>query len=262
MDEFIVDIPDFHGIFDTHSHYDDQRFENGGNKLLEHLFKNGIDGIITCGCDIESSKKAIALSEQYDKMYAAVGFHPTNVPNSEPNLEEIKAMLKHEKVVAIGEIGLDYHWDTPKDLQKKWFETELDLAVKLNTPVILHDREAHGDMYEILSKYDVKGVMHCYSGSVEMAKGLLNRGLYIGVGGVVTFKNGRKLQEVVEMLPRDRILLETDCPYLAPEPFRSKTCHSGLIAFTAEKIAEIRNESVEEVIAYTNENAKRLFNIK
>lgn len=262
MAEFIKDLPRIHGIFDTHSHYDDGRFDEMRDALLNYLFENGLDGIITCGCDIPSSKKAIELASNYNKMYAAVGFHPTNIPEFEPDLQELRELLKHEKVVALGEIGLDYHWDTPKDLQKKWFLAQLDLATKLDIPVILHDREAHGDMFDVISNYHIKGVMHCYSGSSEMAKQLVDMGLYIGVGGVVTFKNGRKLQEVVAMLPRERILLETDCPYLAPEPFRSKTCHSGLIAFTAKKIAEIRNESVEEVISYTNENAKRLFNIK
>ena len=262
MAEFIKDLPRIHGIFDTHSHYDDRRFDSIRDELLNYLFESGIDGIITCGCDIPSSKSAITLSEKYDKMYAAVGFHPTNIPLSSPDLSELKTLISKEKVVALGEIGLDYHWDTPKDLQKEWFLAQLDLATELDLPVILHDREAHGDMFDIISNYDIKGVMHCYSGSCEMAKQLIDKGLYIGVGGVVTFKNGRKLQEVVKILPKDRILLETDCPYLAPEPFRSKTCHSGLIAFTARKIAEIRNESVEEVISYTNENAKRLFGIK
>ena len=262
MDSFIKDLPEIHGIFDTHSHYDDRRFDGIREDLLNYLFKNGLDGIITCGCDIDSSKDAINLANVYDKVYAAVGFHPTNIPNSEPNLSHLRELLKHEKVVALGEIGLDYHWDTPKDLQMKWFLAQLELATELDIPVILHDREAHGDMFDTILKFNIKGVMHCYSGSCEMAKQLIERGLYIGVGGVVTFKNARKLQEVVAMLPRDKILLETDCPYLAPEPFRSKTCHSGLIAFTAKKIAEIRNESVDEVIRYTNQNAKRLFNIK
>jgi len=259
MLDCLVNIPNLSGIFDTHSHYEDEKFENIREELLSGLFALDLEGIITCGCDIPSSKAAIELSQKFPKIYAAVGFHPENLPETEPDLKELEALLKHNKVVALGEIGLDYHWDVPRDRQHKWFKAQLELAKALNIPTIIHDREAHGDTLEFLTKYKPKGVLHCFSGSSEMAKQVLNLGLYIGVGGVVTFKNARKTLEVVKALPLDRLLLETDCPYLAPEPFRGKLCHSGHIAFTAEKIAEIKGITAEDVINQSLENAKRLF---
>ena len=261
MIDALKDIPKLSGIFDTHSHYDDEKFSDIREELLSGLFDLGLEGIITCGCDNRSSENAIKLSEKYDKIYAAVGFHPENLEDEEPRLEKIEEMLKQKKVVALGEIGLDYHWDTPKDRQHKWFRAQLELAKKTDMPVIIHDREAHGDSLEFLKEFRPKGVLHCFSGSAEMAKEVLKLGLYIGVGGVVTFKNARKTVEAVEALPLDRLLLETDCPYLAPEPFRGKLCHSGHIAFTAERIAEIKGASADEIRKASFQNAKTLFGI-
>ena len=254
-------LPSLNGIFDTHAHYDDEKFQGIRDQLLRELFQRGISGIITCGCDIASSKSAIALAEKYDKMYAAVGFHPENLPDTEDELEKLVPLLSHKKVVALGEIGLDYYWDIPKEKQLRLFQKQLELANRLDLPVIVHDREAHGDTLEILKKYKPRGVLHCFSGSVETAKEIINLGMYIGIGGVVTFKNARKTVEVAETLPLNRILLETDCPYLAPVPCRGKLCHSGLIAYTAEKIAEIRNISTEEIVSASRSNAKTLFGI-
>lgn len=258
IDELLLEVPDCHGIFDTHAHYDDSRFDRIKDTLLEQLHLKGVTNIITCGCDLSSSESAIRLAERHDFVYAAVGYHPENL-EPEPNLTKLKQLLMHKKVVALGEIGLDYHWDIDKGLQHKWFEEQLKLSLELDIPVIVHDREAHEDCLKLLKKYKPKGVMHCFSGSVETAKEILKLGLYIGLGGVVTFKNARKTVEVAEMLPLDRMLLETDCPYLAPVPFRGKTCHSGHIAFVAERIAQIRGTSTEEILSVTNNNAKRLF---
>ncbi len=261
MIDCLKDIPNLSGIFDTHSHYDDNKFSETREELLSELFDLGLEGIITCGCDIPSSKNAIELAEKYEKIYAAVGFHPENLPETEPNLSELETLLKHKKVVALGEIGLDYHWDTPRERQFKWFRAQLELSKNLDMPVIIHDREAHADTLNFLKEFNPTGVMHCFSGSREMANELLKIGLYIGIGGVVTFKNARKTVEVVEALPLDRLLLETDCPYLAPEPYRGKLCHSGHIAFTAKKIAEIKNLSEERIRNASFQNAKNLFGI-
>ena len=261
MLDILNDLPSWCGIFDTHAHYDDEKFEEVRESLLNDLFGGGLAGIITCGCDISSSKAAVALAEKYDSIYAAVGFHPENLPESHEELERIIPLLSHEKVVALGEIGLDYYWDIPKEPQLELFEKQLILANEHNIPVIVHDREAHGDTLELLKKHKPRGVLHCFSGSVETAKEILNLGMYIGIGGVVTFKNARKTVELAEILPADRILLETDCPYLSPVPFRGKLCHSGLISYTAEKIAEIRGSTAEDIISKTRQNAKTLFGV-
>ncbi len=261
MLEILNDLPEITGIFDTHAHYDDSKFDDVRDKLISELFSKGLDGIITCGCDIASSKSAIALSEKYERIYAAVGFHPENLPDNEDDLKLLTPLLAHKKVVALGEIGLDYYWDIPKAKQLRFFEKQLMLANSLKIPVIVHDREAHGDTLELLKKHKPQGVLHCYSGSVETAKEILELGMYIGIGGVLTFKNARKTVEVAEMLPADRILLETDCPYLAPVPYRGKLCHSGLIVFTAERIAEIRGTTPRAIIEQTHKNAKELFRI-
>ncbi len=261
IDELLCGVPEYHGIFDTHAHYDDSRFDGIRDTLLEQLHLKGVTNIINCGCDIKSSEKALELASKFDFMYAAVGFHPENLDPT-PDLARLETLLQHEKAVALGEIGLDYHWDIDKDLQHEWFEEQLKLSLELDIPVIIHNREAHDDCLKLLKKYKPKGVMHCFSGSVETAREILKLGMYIGLGGVVTFKNARKTVEVAEMLPLDRLLLETDCPYLAPVPFRGKTCHSGHIAFVAERIAEIRGTTTEEIVSATNKNAKELFNIK
>jgi len=248
-------------IFDSHAHYDDSRFDDFRNDLLTALPKYGVGGIVNCGCDGESSKKALKMAESYDYIFAAVGIHPGNI-DSGTAVSEIEELAKHEKCVAIGEIGLDYYWTQDnKPEQKKIFCEQLELSKKLKLPVIVHDRDAHADTLEILKEYRPFGVVHSFSGSPEMARELLDLGFYIGVGGVITFKNARRLPEVVKMLPEDRILLETDAPYLAPVPYRSKTNHSALIYFAAEKIAEIRGTTTEHILEITFKNAKKIFNI-
>ncbi len=249
-------------IFDTHAHYDDECFEAEGDALFDELHNHGVGGIITCGCDKESSLKAIEIAEKHDYIYAAVGIHPCNI-DSGSTVAETEAICRHKKCVAIGEIGLDYYWNSDeKQAQKEIFSGLLELSNKYSLPVSVHDREAHGDTLDLLKAYKPKGAVHCFSGSVEMAKEILDLGMYIGVGGVITFKNAKKLPDVVKYLPEDRLLLETDAPYLAPVPYRSKTNNSAMIYLTAQKIAEIRETSVEHILKVTFKNAKELFNIK
>lgn len=248
-------------IFDSHAHLDSKRFDDFREELIENMFQNGVGGIVTCGCDVESSKKALSIAENHEFIYAAVGYHPCDV-DEEVQLDVIEELAHNKKCVAIGEIGLDYYWEKENaEQQKVVFEELLSLAKRLALPVIVHDREAHADTLEILKKHKPKGILHCYSGSVEMAEEIIKLGMYIGVGGVITFKNARKLPDVVRAIPDDKLLLETDCPYLAPEPFRGKLCHSGMITLTAEKIAEIRNTSRDEILKISFENAKKIFGI-
>ena len=249
-------------IFDSHAHFDDTAFKEDLSAVVAEMKENGVVGVINNGVNYESSAKIVELSENYDIFYSAVGVHPEDLYNGEIfSPEKILPLLSHPKTVAIGEIGIDYHWDThPADLQKQWFEDQLDFAKQVDLPVIVHDREAHNDTLEILKKHKPKGVLHCFSGSNEMAKEVLKLGMYIGVGGVVTFKNARKLVEVVADLPLDRLLLETDAPYLSPEPFRGKRCRSDLIYFTAQKVAEIKGISTEDVLKASMENIKTLYN--
>lgn len=247
-------------IFDSHAHYDDKKFDGIRDELLDSLPRHGVCGIINCGCDTSSSKKALSFAEKYPYIYAAVGVHPENVGGG--RVAEIEKLAEHKKCVAIGEIGLDYYWVSDnKEEQKKLFEEQLILANKLGLPVIVHDRDAHGDTLELLRKHRPKGVVHSFSGSPEMAKEILKLGMYIGIGGVITFKNAKKLPEVVEMLPEDRFLLETDAPYLTPVPYRGATNHSAMIYYTAKKIAEIRNTTVEQVLRSARKNTEKLFNI-
>lgn len=246
-------------IFDTHAHYDDERFDEIRKELLSSFEKNGVGAAITCGCDKKSSLKALEMAEKYDNVYAAVGIHPCNI-DSGTTIEQIEELASNKKCVAIGEIGLDYYWvQDNKQEQKEIFIEQLKLAKRLELPVLIHDRDAHADTLEILREYKPKGVVHSFSGSIEMAKELIDLGLYIGIGGVITFKNAKKLPEVVKMLPMDRILLETDAPYLTPVPYRGKTNHSAMIYFSAEKIAEIRNTTTEEILKQTFLNAENLF---
>ncbi len=249
-------------IFDSHAHYDDNAFENDLTDTVWQMKTNGVVGIINGGVNYESSAKIVELSKRFDIFYSAVGVHPEDLYSGEKfSSDKLLNLVRDPKTVAIGEIGLDYHWDTHSaDFQKVWFEAQLDFAKQVNLPVIIHDREAHGDTLEILKKHKPKGVLHCFSGSNEMAKEILKLGMYIGVGGVVTFKNARKTVEVVKELPLDRLLLETDAPYLSPEPFRGKRCKSDLIYFTARRIAEIKEIAVEEVLKASMENIKTLFN--
>ena len=256
------DLKNSYPIFDTHCHYEDERFDPIRNELFREMHQNGVCGIVTCGCDQNSSKAAIKMAEDYDFVYAAVGIHPGSI-DSGTTPEQIRELAQHSKCVAIGEIGLDYYWVSDnKEKQIEIFEKQIAIAKELDLPIIIHDRDAHGDTLEILKKHKPKGVVHCYSGSVEMAEELIKLGLYIGVGGVITFKNAKKLPDVVKMIPDELLLVETDCPYLAPEPYRGKLCHSGLIKYTAEKIAEIRGTTPEEILTLTAKNAKILYNVK
>lgn len=250
-------------IFDSHAHYDDERFDGIRDELLFNMEAQNVCGIVHQAIDLESSKLAVEFTDKYPNFYAAVGIHPSEV-NGETvfNPADFLPLIENKKVVAIGEIGLDYYWDTTfKENQKKVLLSEIEFANENNLPVCFHDREAHADTLEILKIMKPKGVVHCFSGSAEMATEIIKLGMYIGVGGVLTFKNAKKLCEVVESVPIERILLETDAPYLAPEPFRSKTNRSEYIEYVARKISEIKKIEYFDVLKITTENSKKLFNI-
>ena len=252
-----------HNIFDAHAHYDDRWFDEDRSALLSSFPQNGVSYIVNAAVDIATAKTAIGYAEQYPFMYACVGIHPENLSGlASDYLEQLTELLKHPRVVALGEIGLDYHWDIPREEQNRVFEEQLKLARELDIPVVIHDREAHGDVMALLRKYQPKGLMHCFSGSVEMLKEVLKLGMSISLGGTVTFKNARVPVEVAAAVPLDRLLLETDAPYLSPVPNRGKRNDSTNIAHTAQRIAEIRNMDAQELIDVTTENAKRLYGIK
>lgn len=251
-------------IFDSHAHYDDDAFDEDRYALLDSLFDNGVVYIMNCASDLLSSKKSLDLANKYRGIYAAAGVHPHEAQKAaDDDLKEIESMLAGEKkCAAIGEIGLDYHYDfSPRERQKYIFEYQLELALKLGLPVIIHDREAHEDTLSLLKKYKPKGVVHCFSGSAEMAKEVLSLGMYIGLGGAVTFKNAKKPVQVAEMIPDDRLLIETDCPYMTPVPHRGSRNDSGYIPFTAEKLAQIRGVTPQQILDITFNNAVKLFNI-
>lgn len=253
-------------IFDTHAHYDDSAFDEDREETLSKVLYEGVFAVINAGADVESSRKSIELSENYPYIYAAVGMHPENISKTYDKnyINELeKLILNSKKTVAVGEIGLDYHYNSEnKDIQKLVFESQIQLALKHNLPIIVHDREAHGDTLELLKKHRPKGVVHCFSGSLEMAKELIKLGMYLGIGGVVTFKNAKNIAEIVKNIPLSSILLETDAPYMAPVPFRGKRCDSSYIKYTAEKIAELKDMELSEVLKITKENAINLFSIK
>ena len=251
-------------LFDTHAHMDAEDFAGDRQELMAALPGRGISLVMNPGCSYASSLDAIALAERYDFVYAAVGSHPDVADEVDDALiARYRELCKQPKVKAIGEIGLDYHYeDIPRDIQKRAFRLQMELARELDLPVIVHEREAHEDGLRIVDEFPtVKGVFHCYSGSLEMAKELVKRGWYIGFTGVLTFKNARKAIEVASSIPLDRIVLETDCPYMAPEPFRGKRNDPGKIYRMAEKLAQIRGLSVEEIRKITTENGKRLYRI-
>lgn len=254
----------YKNIFDTHAHYDDERFDEDRDELLSSLFTGSVSHIVNCGCDLKSSLKTIKLSEKFDNLYAALGVHAHEASDcTDEDLSRIAELYSHEKVVAVGEIGLDYFYDfSPRERQIEVFRKQIELANDLGLPVIIHDREAHEDTLNILKELRPKGVVHCFSGSAEMAKEIIKLGLYIGLGGAVTFKNAKKPIEVAEYVPLDKLVLETDAPYMTPVPFRGKRCDSAHIAYTAEKIAEVKGMDVQELIDVCNENSKKLFNIK
>ena len=251
-----------HNIFDAHAHYDDKWFDDDRSALLSSLPQNGVSYVVNAAVDLETAETAISYAETYPHVYACAGIHPENLEGLPDNyLERLKEMIKHPRVVALGEIGLDYHWDIPRDVQNRVFEEQLLLARELDVPVVIHDREAHGDVMALVRKYQPKGLMHCYSGSVEMLKEVLKLGMSISLGGTVTFKNARVPVEVAAAVPLDRLLLETDAPYLSPVPYRGKRNDSTHIAYTAARIAEIRGMDAQELINITTENAKRLYGI-
>ena len=252
-------------LFDTHAHMDDRRFDADREAVLQGLKEKGVALVMNPGCSLESSRNAIALAEKYPFVYAAVGSHPDVADEvNEAVLEEYRKLCKlHPKVKAIGEIGIDYHYeDIPRELQLKAFRMQMELAREVQLPVIVHEREAHEDGMTVVREFsDVTGVFHCYSGSAEMAAQLVDKGWYIGFTGVITFKNARKAIETIERIPLERIVLETDCPYMAPEPFRGKRNDPGYMFRMAEKLAEVKRISVEEAQAVTMENGKRLYRI-
>ncbi len=250
-------------IFDSHAHYDDERFNSVRDDILFSLNKNNVCGVLHCAIDYNSSVLALEMAEKYPNFFVAVGIHPQEI-NGETvfKASDFEPLIKNKKTVAIGEIGLDYYWDTTfKENQKKILVEQIDFANANNLPISFHDREAHADSLEILKATKPKGVVHCFSGSKEMAEEILKLGMFIGVGGVITFKNSKKLCEVVSTTPIERILLETDAPYLAPEPFRGKLNRSEYIEFVAKKVAEIKGLTTKEVLSITANNAKQLFNI-
>lgn len=248
--------------FDTHAHFDDEKFDENRDILIEEMHSKGVDYIINVGSDMESSVKSMELAKKYDFIYAAVGVHPHEVENmKEEDINTLKKYAEYEKVVAIGEIGLDYYYDfSPRDKQRYWFERQLDLAAELDMPVSIHSRDAAQETFDIIKNSNVrKGVIHAYSGSVEMAKDYIDMGFYIGVGGVVTFKNAKKLVDVVRFTPMERILLETDSPYLSPVPVRGTVNNSQNLKYVADKISEIKQISSEMVCKITSQNAKGIF---
>ena len=250
--------------FDTHAHYDDKAFDEDRFPLLSRLNSEGVDYILDPGCDLASSRAAIALAERFDFVYAAVGFHPEELDQYDrEGFCQLVKLEAHPKCVAIGEIGLDYYWDAShKEEQKALFRRQIDLALALDKPVIIHDREAHGACMEIVRDYPgLRGVFHCYSGSAEMAEELLKRGWYLGFDGPVTYKNARKALEVLTLCPLERILIETDSPYLSPVPLRGKRNDSGNLPYIVDKIAEIKGLRHEDVAAAAMANGCRLFGI-
>lgn len=251
-------------FFDTHTHLDDEKFDTDRDELIASFKDEGLTLAVNIGANIKTSKNSIALAEKYDFIYASVGVHPNDTGDmNDSDLAQLEEMTKHPRVVAIGEIGLDYHYDEPEpEIQKIWFEKQLRLAQKLNMPYIVHDRDAHADVLEIIKKVGYfNGVMHCFSGSSEFARQVTDLGMYVSIAGTVTFKNAPKIQEVAKTVPLDKLLIETDSPYLTPEPYRGKRNNSGYVKYTAAKIAELRGMDDAEVAKITMENGKRFYNI-
>ena len=251
-------------IIDTHAHYDDSAFNEDRESLLVSLKEQGISKVVNIGSSLEACRRTLELLDQYDFIYGALGVHPCDSENlTEADIEWLKEQSAHEKCVAIGEIGLDYYWDEPaRDIQRKWFVRQLQLAKEVNLPVCIHSRDAAQETIDIMKAEhaeEIGGVVHCYSYSRELAKTFLDMGYYFGIGGVVTFNNGRKLKEVVDYVPMERIVLETDCPYLAPVPFRGKRNDSGKLSYVAEMIAQIKGTSVDEVREIARKNAYGLY---
>ena len=254
-------------LFDTHAHYDSRQFNADRDEVLSGLKERGVALVVNPGCDIPTSRMAVAIAEKHPFVYAAVGFHPEELEGAElSDLEEIRALAAHKKVVAIGEIGLDYYWvkdEEGRQKEREFFRAQLELARELDLPVIVHDREAHGDTMDIVREYPgIRGVFHCYSGSAEMAAELVKLGWMISFTGVLTYKNARKAVEAAAVIPLERLMIETDAPYMAPEPHRGKRNDSGYVRHTCEKLAEIKGISLEECARITMENGLRFFGIE
>lgn len=252
-------------IFDTHAHYETEQFNEDREKLLSSMPEKGVVGIVNVGASLAGCKASLAFARKYPFMYAAVGVHPDEVGElNEETFAMLRSWAKEEKVVAIGEIGLDYYWDKePREVQKAWFIRQLELAKELHLPVNIHSRDAAEDTFQIIKEHGkgLTGIIHCYSGSKEMAAEYVKLGFYIGVGGVVTFKNGKKLKDVVAALPLERIVLETDAPYMAPTPFRGKRNDSSYIRYMAEEVAQIKGISFADVLVQTEKNARDVYRI-
>ena len=252
-------------IFDTHAHYDDEAFDEDRESLLQGMKQNGVDCIVNIGANMQTSRNTVALTEQYDFIYGAVGVHPSDVYDmTEADLETLREWSRLDKIVAIGEIGLDYHYpDTDKALQQKWFIRQLQLAREEKLPVVIHSRDAAADTLAIMQEHgrELGGVIHCFSYTKETAKIFLDMDFSFGIGGVITFKNAKKLKEAVEYIPMDKIVIETDCPYLSPEPNRGKRNSSLNLPYVIKAIAELKNLSEEEVLRATYENAKKIYRI-
>ena len=252
-------------IFDSHAHYDDEQFDEDRERVFKEIQNNGVIGVINCGSSLKGLNMSVELSKQYDFIYAAAGIHPENADEFNEDVEKLICNLAEiNDIIAIGEIGLDYYWEEnpSRDIQQEVFRRQMKIAERYNLPVIIHDREAHGDTLKIMKEFPkVKGVVHCFSGSVEFAKECLKLGYYIGVTGVVTFKNSKVIKAVVKEVPLDRLLVETDCPYMAPTPNRGKRNQSDYIAFVLKEIATIKDKSINEMEEITILNTKTLFRI-
>ena len=253
-------------IFDTHAHYDADQFASDREAVLTALPAAGVGLVVDPGCDVASSREAVALAERFDHVYAAVGIHPEDCDGcTDADFDVIRELCRREKVVAVGEIGLDYYWteNPPRDFQEQVFRRQIELALELDLPVIIHDREAHGDSLRIVLDYPgLRGVFHCFSGSPEMAQELLKRGWYLGFDGPITYKNAKRAPEVAAITPMDRIVIETDAPYMAPVPFRGKRNDSRLLPYVVEKLAEWKGVTPEEMTDITWQNGKRLFGLE
>lgn len=252
-------------IFDTHAHFDDKQFDIDRHELLMTMESEGVGTIVNASASYRSCERVVKMAQEYPFMYAMVGVHPDEVGDlNEDTFAKMKELYKEPKVVAVGEIGLDYYWDNEShEKQKEWFVKQLELARELNLPVNIHSRDAAEDTFHIMKEHaqGLKGIIHCFSGSKELAVEYVKLGFSIGVGGVVTFKNGKKLKQVVEAVPLEYIVLETDCPYLAPEPFRGKRNNSSYIKYVAEEIARLKNVTYEDVIAQTEKNAREIYGL-
>jgi TatD DNase family protein len=250
-------------IFDSHAHYDDSAFDEDRGELFDKIQRAGVKRVLNCGADINGCEKTIKLAKEFDFMYGAIGVHPENPKEAVENLNKIGDMLTHEKIVAVGEIGLDYYYEGyDRELQLKAFREQMDIARNLHLPVIIHDREAHEDTLKVIKEFKgVKGVLHCFSGSVEFAKEILRLDYYIGFTGVITFKNAKKSIEVLDYTPKDRILAETDCPYMSPVPHRGERCDSSFLVHTINKISEIKKMDYSAACALTYDNANLMLNL-